>query len=140
MHECIIEKNAIAENIEEMSNLSEAALRKFNMPEDRLQELLMALDEVITNIVIHGYSGRGGALKIIIQGEKDHVSVELVDNGIKFDPTKSPEPDLDVPIEERKIGGMGVPLVRKFTDELRYRHVDGENHFVLIKKTGGKDG
>ncbi|OGV58598.1 MAG: hypothetical protein A2X45_01705 [Lentisphaerae bacterium GWF2_50_93] len=140
MNECIIERKALPENIEEMSTLSDLALQKFNIPENSRQELLMALDEAITNIILHGYSGKEGSVKIIIGREIDRVAVELVDSGVKFDPTMQPEPDLNVPIDERKAGGMGVPLMRKFTDEMRYYHRDGANHFILIKKTGGENG
>ncbi len=140
MNGCVIEKKAVAGNIEEMSALSDQALQKFNISETARQELMMALDEAITNIVMHGYAGSEGDLKIIISGEKDCVSVELVDRARKFDPTKHPEPDFNVPIEQRKAGGMGVQLMRKFTDGIRYFHSDGANHFILIKKTGGENG
>jgi len=139
MSKCIIEKKVLPADIEEMSNLSDLALKKLDIPETARQELMMALDEAITNIVLHGYSGKKGNVKIIIDRVNDCVTVELIDSGVKFDPTRYPELDVNVPIEERKAGGMGVELVRKFTDETRYYHRDGANHFILIKKTGGEN-
>ena len=136
MSECIIEKRALAGNIEELSTLSDLALKKFNIPENSRQELMMALDEAITNIVLHGYSAKKGDIRIVIGRENDYVSVELIDSGKKFNPTRHPEPDVNVPIEERKAGGMGVQLMRKFTDGMRYHHNDGKNHFILTKKIG----
>ena len=140
MSECIIEKKAITDNIEELSTLSDLALQKFNIPENKRQELMMALDEAITNIVLHGYSGKDGDIKIVIARKNEYVTVELVDSGRVFDPTTFPEPDLNVPIEERKIGGMGVLLIRKFTDGMEYYHSNGINHFILTKKTGVANG
>jgi len=140
MSECIIEKKAIAENIEELSSLSDLALQKLNIPENSRQELMMALDEAITNIVIHGYSLKEGDIRIVIGRKNEYVTVELVDSGRKFDPTTYPEPDLNVPIEERKVGGMGVPLIRKFTDGIEYHSSNGINHFILTKKIGVANG
>lgn len=140
MSECIIEKKALAENIEELSSFSDLALKEFNVPENSRQELMMALDEAITNIVIHGYSGKEGNVRIVIGRENDCVTVELIDSGKKFDPSSHPDPDLNVPIEERKAGGMGVLLMRKFTDGMKYYYKDGNNHFILTKKIRGQNG
>ncbi len=136
MCECIIEKKAVSENIEEISSLADIALAGLNMSEKFRNELIMALDEAVTNVVLHGYSGKDGNIKIIINRSNNVVSLELVDTGVKFNPTTYPEPNLKVPIEERKAGGMGVQLVRKFTDDMKYYYKDGENHLILIKKTG----
>lgn len=140
MSECMVEKKALAENIESLSNFSELALRKFEIPEDRRQELLMALDEAITNIVMHSYGEEKGNIKIVIREEGKCVEVELIDSGKLFDPTRYPEPDLNVPLEERQAGGMGVPLIRKLTDGMKYYHRDGNNHFILTKNIGGRNG
>ncbi len=137
MNEFSFEKKATVEDIEELSNLSDEALKKLDIPETARQELLMALDEAITNTVLHGYSGKGGLVKIVIRRKDDLVTLELIDGGKKFDPTRYPEPNLNVPIEERQIGGMGVPLIKKLTDGMEYHYVDAENHLILFKKTGG---
>jgi anti-sigma regulatory factor (Ser/Thr protein kinase) len=136
MSDCMIEKTASPENIECFGLFSEKALRQFKLPEEKLQELLMALDEAVTNISMHAYGDPKGSLKIVVSGDADEVSVELIDNGKAFDPTKFPEHDLNVPIEERQVGGMGVQLMKKLSDGMRYFRKDNQNHFILTKKTG----
>ncbi len=139
MNKYMIEKKALPENIESLSNFSDLSLRKFGMPEDKLQELLMALDEAITNIVMYSYGKEKekGNVKIIVGLEDECAVVEVIDQGKKFDPTLCPEPDLNVPLEERQAGGMGVQLIRKLTDSMRYYNIEGSNHFILTKKIGG---
>ncbi len=136
----MIEGRALAESIEGLSNGVELELRGLGVPEERLQELLMAVDEAITNIVMYGYDGERGDIRISTRLENDCVAVEIVDGGREFDPTKHPAPKLDVPLEERQIGGMGVQLMRRMTDGMEYHRKDGFNHFILRKRTGQADG
>jgi anti-sigma regulatory factor (Ser/Thr protein kinase) len=134
-----IDKPATMDNIEEISCFIDRSLAKLGLPENARQELMMAVDEAITNVIMYAYGAGTGNIRVVVCGNADQVSVELIDGGKAFDPTKQPEPDLDVPIEERAIGGMGLPLMRGFTDSLRYFRKDESNHFILTKKIGGQN-
>lgn len=136
----MVEGLATSGDIEALSNGVELELRGLGIPEERLQELLMAVDEAITNIVMYGYDGEAGPIRITVKRGEGCVTVEIVDGGREFDPTKHPAPRLDVPLEERQIGGMGVQLMRRMTDGMEYRRKDGFNHFTLMKRTGQADG
>jgi len=64
---------------------------------------------------------------------EDALTIEMVDDGKPFDPlTDAPVPDVNAPMEERPIGGLGVFLVRKLMDELTYRREEGRNHLTLV--------
>jgi serine/threonine-protein kinase RsbW len=134
MERCVIEKKALAPNIEALSSFADESLRKSGLSDDRRQELMMALDEAITNVVMHSYGRRKGNLRIEIRSDGDAVEVELTDQGKAFDPTAYPEPDLNIPLEERRAGGMGVPLMKRLADGLKYYRENGRNHFILRKK------
>ena len=61
------------------------------------------------------------------------MTIEMVDDGKPFDPlTEAPVPDVNAPMDERPIGGLGVFLVRKLMDELTYRREEGRNHLTLV--------
>jgi len=60
--------------------------------------------------------------------------VEVSDNGKPFNPLDHPEPDLNQPLEERPIGGLGIHLIRKFVDQLAYRRDAGRNILTLRKR------
>jgi len=62
------------------------------------------------------------------------LTAELEDDGRPFNPLEAAEPDLSIPLEERKIGGLGIFLVRKFTTDLAYQRHDEKNLLILKKK------
>lgn len=92
--------------------------------------LSLALEELVTNVVKHGYAGRdtaGESMTVTARTEAGRVFVAIEDGGVAFDPTAAPEVDTDLDIEERKIGGLGVHLVRTLVEQLSYRRQDGRN-------------
>jgi anti-sigma regulatory factor (Ser/Thr protein kinase) len=64
---------------------------------------------------------------------KNGIIVELRDNGIAFDPLSRPEPDIGVPVERRPIGGLGIMLIKKTMDELKYKRENNQNIFTMTK-------
>ncbi len=140
MKDCSIERPANFENIGAFSAFVEGALKNLDLAEESRQGFMMAVDEALTNVISYAYGGGPGDITINIRFNARSVSVELVDAGKEFDPTQQQVPDFNVPIEERKIGGMGIPLMRNFTDGISYYRKDGRNHFVLTKNIGGSNG
>ncbi|NCB09797.1 MAG: ATP-binding protein [Bacteroidia bacterium] len=135
MHElAVIERKALSESIEELSVFAEEKLRRLHLSEEKLLQLLMALDEAITNVVMYAYEGAKGMIRLEIGESDDEAVLELIDEGRPFDPMQQSEPKLDVPLEERTAGGMGIAIMRKFADGLKYYRDDGRNHFIIKKR------
>ncbi len=97
----------------------------------------LAVEEVITNIINHGYKNAGGEIVISCRIKVNHAEVRISDNAPRFDPLSLPEPELDTTVKDRKIGGLGVFLVRQVMDEISYRYENGQNILVMIKKKTG---
>lgn len=97
-------------------------------------ELNVALDEILTNVITHGYDD-SGPYPIQVRGrlEDGFMTIEVEDGGREFDPLKASEPDLDSGVEERPIGGLGIHLVRQLTDRLEYRRLEGRNLLTMWK-------
>jgi anti-sigma regulatory factor (Ser/Thr protein kinase) len=100
-------------------------------------KLRLAVDEIATNVVVHGYQedGVSGEVTVsaVIDGRTLIIAVE--DTARPFDPTARALPDeeeLDRPLEERPIGGLGVLLARESVDDFRYERVDGRNRTVFV--------
>ncbi len=97
----------------------------------------LATDEAASNIIEHAYEGvTDGVLEIscVVKNE-DVMHIVLVDHGEPFDPSEVPDPDLDADLSERKIGGLGIFLMRKLMDEVHYRTGPGNsNTLTLIKR------
>jgi serine/threonine-protein kinase RsbW len=104
-------------------------------PVECLDDLVQAVDEASTNVIVHGYGGRPGWLEIRIELEDDRFVVRLEDEARPFDPTRVPEPDLSIPPMARKPGGMGIHLMRESTDALSYRPRPGGGNILTMSRT-----
>ncbi len=103
-------------------------------PEEALR-FGLALDELITNIISHGLAGRGDAtISLLIEHDKGVLRAELHDDGLPFDPLTADIEHPDGDIDDRKIGGLGVTIVRKIMDRLDYRREDGFNRLKMEMK------
>jgi anti-sigma regulatory factor (Ser/Thr protein kinase) len=95
----------------------------------------LAVDELVTNIIIHGYQGKPGIIEIQILSRPAEMSVVLRDEAFPFDPTQVKDPNIHQPLEERQIGGLGVYMARILTDEMTYHWTpEGGNELRLIKR------
>lgn len=102
------------------------------LPEPTVFVINLALDELITNSVMHGFNGVGHPrIDIILRVEGDSLLLTVQDNGAPFDPTDDTKPDLDSALEERRIGGLGLHLVKSFANRIHYEYVDGKNCLTL---------
>ena len=89
----------------------------------------LAIEEIFVNIV--NYSNADYA---IVNVECDeNLEMEFVDNGIQFNPLLKKDPETPESLEEVKIGGLGIMLVKNYADDLTYKYENGENHFKIIK-------
>jgi anti-sigma regulatory factor (Ser/Thr protein kinase) len=86
-----------------------------------LRDVVLILDELFSNIVIHGYRhDPNGEIRVEAALQDQQVHVTLTDHAPLFNPLLVPEPDTTLPLEARPIGGLGLLFVRRTADELRY--------------------
>lgn len=99
----------------------------------------LVLSEVLTNLATHG-DCRDRPAKIAVTVGPDRVTGEIIDRGPPFDPRLAPEPSLDVSLDERPIGGLGLFLVRKLSCSLEYARRNDENCMIFaIRREGNRD-
>ena len=98
----------------------------------------LVLDEIITNIFSYGFQDSKKHHSIYVKTNilSDIVQTTIIDDGIPFDPTKQPPPDITSSLEDRPIGGLGLHLVKSFMDNVHYQHENGHNILKLVKKLG----
>ena len=98
-------------------------------------DLVQAVDEAATNAIVHGHAGRDGWVEVRVALDDGRLVVTIEDDAPRFDPTTVPEPDLSVPPEHRRPGGMGVHLARLCVDEIAYRpRPGGGNILTLVRR------
>jgi anti-sigma regulatory factor (Ser/Thr protein kinase) len=95
------------------------------------EEILLAVDEALTNIIRHAYQGKPGKMTIFVEATEDKVEIVLEDWGQKFDPTQVPPPELP----RHKPGGLGVHFIRTIMDQMIYDDQESAgNRLRLIKR------
>jgi anti-sigma regulatory factor (Ser/Thr protein kinase) len=95
-----------------------------------------AVDEASTNVVKHAYAGKGGFFQISCALHGSDITVTIRDHGNKFDPNSVALPEVVSPLEDRKVGGLGIYMMKKMMDRVDYSYSTSEgNRLVLLKKT-----
>lgn len=112
-------------------------------PDNIVHRVMISCDEVISNILNHASkdgaskdrASKNGLPKVSarIAITPGNVSVKIIDNGPEFDPLSVPPPDTDLSVEDRKVGGLGIHLVRELMDGVSYSRENGENHLRFHK-------
>jgi anti-sigma regulatory factor (Ser/Thr protein kinase) len=100
--------------------------------------LRLAVDEIATNAIVYGYDSvkEEGNLVVSAEIEDGQLTIILVDTGPAYDPFDTPSPDdLDQPLDDRDIGGLGVFLAVKGVDEFRYEWVNETNRNIFMMKS-----
>ncbi len=108
---------------------------RLGLPRAVTEPLTLAVDESLSNIVQHGYEDKVGTVELEMERTEEAVVVRLRDQGPPFDPTRLPDPDVTLPLNQRPIGGLGVYLTRRSVDSVAYeRTAAGDNQLTLTKK------
>jgi len=135
-----LEKDALRDNLATLFEFVEQALIELNMPESQRDKMMMALDEALTNVVLYAYPAEHrGTVRISFRRDGNSITAEITDQGKPFDPTAHPEPDTNLPIEQRPIGGLGIHMMRKLLTKISYSREQDENHFILTQSWEGKE-
>jgi len=95
--------------------------------------LRLAVDEIATNIIIHGYAnaGRQGVLGLRADIDDRALTIAIDDTGMTYDPRQAPIPDINLPIEQRPVGGLGVYLAMRSVDEFLYEQLGDRNRTIF---------
>ena len=95
----------------------------------------LAIEEVVLNVMDYGYDEGVHEFELILTSEADTLIIEVVDDGRPFDPLNDvPKPDLEATVEERKVGGLGIHLVRTMMDQVNYRREQGRNYLTMVAR------
>lgn len=124
-------------DLSELTRLAQV-LKEFgevhHLPQKLVHLINITLDEVVTNIISYGFEESGPHTIVVrLLKNEDRITAEVEDDARPFNPLEHPQPNTGLPLEERKIGGLGIHFVRKMMDDVTYRWQDGKNLLVLQK-------
>lgn len=105
--------------------------RTYQLPRALEWRVLLALDEMLSNIDRHGAPDAAAPVDLAFTLDDGVVTVEIGDSGPPFNPLQAPPPDTTSPLHSRQPGGLGISLVRSLMDETMYERRDNRNYFVM---------
>lgn len=130
----LIIKNDISE-IERLALFIEELGEDLSLNSVLVMNLNLALEEAVSNIILYAYPEKLGE-EISIKASKVGEAIIFIisDNGVEFDPTVLPDADITLSAEDREIGGLGIFLIRKIMDEVKYERIEGKNVLIIKKE------
>jgi anti-sigma regulatory factor (Ser/Thr protein kinase) len=95
----------------------------------------IAIDELYSNIAKYGFDDDGGEVTVTLEtaSEPRVVSISFMDGGRPFNPLERSDPDITLSARDRKIGGLGIFMVKKSMDDVRYEYREGKNILTIRK-------
>ncbi len=108
---------------------------EWTLPEKLKYSVNLVLEEAISNIIFYGYEDDMiHLIGIEFRTNREELSIKLIDGGKPFDPTIKEDPDTNLSVEDRPIGGLGIYLIKQLMDEVYYERLDHKNQLTMIKK------
>jgi anti-sigma regulatory factor (Ser/Thr protein kinase) len=128
--------------LENLSVIADFILRSMKQLgiDTAISEIQTAVDEACTNVIKHAYAEKDGTIDITCEVQDNNFVVTIRDKGKPFDPYSVPLPDLETDVDERRIGGLGIYLMRTLMDDVSYSFDAAEGNTLVMKKmlTGKK--
>lgn len=123
------------DNLAQVRDFVQSAAQESGFSNDNIGKIVLAVDEACTNIIKHAYKySPAGEIYIGIKLEKEKFIISIIDEGGHFNPDIIPEPDLQEYYKKRKVGGLGMYLMKKLMDEVKYTNLNANrNQVTLIK-------
>ena len=127
---------AAVENIPAVTDFVNERLEALDCPVKAQMQIDVAIDELFGNIAQYAYDPATGPATVRVDVEDDPLAVRItfIDQGKPYDPLARADPDVTLSAEERQIGGLGIFMVKKTMDDVKYEYRDGQNILTVKKR------
>lgn len=128
--------DAMIENMNTVTAFVDDFLNQIACPMKSRIQINIVIDEIFGNICHYAYKDSVGAVTVRVESGNtpEAVFLTFTDNGIPYNPLDTEDPDITLSSEERKIGGLGIYLVKKNMDEMKYEYVNQQNRLWMEKR------
>jgi len=133
MDKVLLVNNKI-EELTKVAQFMEDLGEEWGLPVPLVFSLNLVLEEALTNTISYGFDDDGNhTIEIHFSKTGSLLSIIITDDGHEYDPTQKKDPDISLAAEERPIGGLGIFLIKKIMDTVRYKRTDNRNNLILTK-------
>lgn len=133
---------AKTDNLQDVLDFIDGELEANDCPVKVQMQIDIAVEELYVNVAHYAYTPAVGDVTISIdfkentEGEGLSAIISFRDSGMPFDPTAKEDPDVTLSAQERQIGGLGIYMVKKSMDDMKYSYIDGQNLLTIVKNLG----
>jgi len=126
--------NSSTDNLSDVRAFIQAVWNSYGYDEKEGKNVVVSVDEACTNIIKHAYHfDTTKTIKIKVENKKDRFIVKITDTGSHFNPNGIPEPNIPEKLKSKKGGGLGIYLMKKLMDEVKYSNKGNKNELILVK-------
>lgn len=120
------------ESLYEFMDFVSSCAKALGYNAERIGELELVMEEILVNIIKYAYPGREpGDVTILCREEGGNLILDVVDSGVPFDLLAASDPDITAGVDERPVGGLGIYLIKKLADDVKYRREKNKNRLTL---------
>jgi len=125
--------DAKIENLYDITDFIEEKLLSLGVSPEHITSICIAIEEVYVNIASYAYKDDTGKVTLTIDTNDSAVKIKFVDDGVQYNPLDKPDPDIELPPEEREQGGLGIFMIKNIMDDVQYEYKDNQNVLILTK-------
>ena len=126
---------AKTENLDDVIAFVNSELKKLGCGVKQQMQIEISVEEIFVNIAHYAYTPEVGTATIRVDNDGANTfTITFIDSGIPYNPLEKADPDITLSAEERQIGGLGIFMVKKNMDDVKYEHLDGHNILTLTKR------
>ena len=123
---------AVLENYKHLCSWLHGICNEWKLDKTLTNKLDMCAEEIFANVAFYAYPEEKGDIEIQLENTGNKIIFEFKDSGTAYNPLEKPDPDINLPPEERPLGGLGIYMVKEMADEISYRREDNKNILTLI--------
>lgn len=126
--------NASLDELQDLLGINEEALNAHGATMKNIMNINIAVEEIFVNVCKYAYEGKENkGVEVDLSFDGDVEIITFIDEGMPFDPLNKVDPNINAPIEERNIGGLGIYMVKKSMDKCDYKFENNKNIFRMEK-------
>ncbi len=129
------ETEALQANYKSFYTWLHEAFEQWNLDSELRNKLDMCAEEIYANISFYAYPPKTGAVCVSLEKTDDSVTMKFKDSGVAYNPLEKPDPNIDLPPEQRPIGGLGIYMVKNMADNVEYHRIENENVLTIMFKS-----
>ena len=129
------ETEALQANYKSFYTWLHEAFEQWNLDSELRNKLDMCAEEIYANISFYAYPPKTGAVCVSLEKTDDSVTMKFKDSGVAYNPLEKPDPNIDLPPEQRPIGGLGIYMVKNMADNVEYHRIENENILTIMFKS-----